>query len=69
MDQTVARRNGEYTCLDCQEQCTDVCLRCYNWDKFKLDEHRSPYVERSKRNGRKWKRWIAKRLKKILEQD
>jgi hypothetical protein len=62
VNQIVARRNGEYTCLDCQEQCTNVCLRCYNWDKFKLDEeiHRLPYVERSKRNGRKWKNGLRK---------
>lgn len=71
MDQVKARRNGEFTCLDCQEQCTDVCFGCFNWDKFKLDEeaHKLPYMERSKRNERKKKEWTVKKLRKTLERD
>lgn len=66
MDQVRARRNGEYTCLDCQKQCSDKCLGCFNWDKFKLDKkvQALPYAEKSDRNERKWKRWIVKRLRK-----
>lgn len=71
-DQVMARRNGEYTCLDCLRQCSDDCMECFNWSKFELDDEiytLLPYEERSKRNERKYKEWIAERLQKTLQED
>ena len=71
MDQVNARRNGEYTCLDCLRQCTDKCFKCSNWNRFELDEKviALPYKERSKRNERKREKWTAKKLRETLEKD
>jgi len=71
MDQILARRNGQYSCLDCQNQCTDLCASCKNWGQFKLDVEKQyyRYDVKNEMYERKKQEWTAKKLRETLEQD
>jgi len=67
----MARRNGKYSCLDCQDQCTEECSSCNNCDQFKLDVdgQNLTYAEKNEKHERKSQEWIAQKLRETLEPD
>jgi hypothetical protein len=55
MDNLELRRNGKFTCLDCQNNKSELCKTCKNWDQFDLNEEVSKllYEEKSLKRDKK----------------
>ncbi len=59
MDQVEARQNGKYTCLDCKNDCKQICFECKNWNQFVLNKKvlEMPYEKKSKLHEERKRKW------------